>query len=109
MKKLIVGLLGWVATLAVQPAAEAGVDKIVYDLCYADLADWELVCAKRHSRPSTSLGGPAHATCGGSIRASSSELIVVVQPPGSQRGSGWTKTISRDFTFRKEATQCPRA
>ena len=44
MKKLIVGLLGWAVTLSAQPAAQAGVDKIVYDLCYADLIYYELAC-----------------------------------------------------------------
>src|SRR5262249_15109421 len=44
MKMLIVGLLGGVAILAAQPAAQAGVDKIVYDICYADLFKEALVC-----------------------------------------------------------------
>jgi chitodextrinase len=44
MKKLIVGLLGWAATMTAQPAAQAGVDTIVYDSCYADLLSYEVVC-----------------------------------------------------------------
>jgi Tol biopolymer transport system component/PKD repeat protein len=30
--------------LAAQPAAQAGVEKIVYDECYADAVNWEVVC-----------------------------------------------------------------
>src|SRR5262245_37521627 len=44
MQKLIGVLLGLAIALAAQPAAEAGVDKIVYDSCYADAFNWVLVC-----------------------------------------------------------------
>ena len=56
MKKLIVGLLGWAATLAAQPAARAGVDKIVYDSCYADVINWETVCSVYMADPDGSGG-----------------------------------------------------
>ncbi len=44
MKKLIVALLALAAALAAQPVAQAGVEKIVYDWCYADAFNWEIVC-----------------------------------------------------------------
>ncbi len=44
MRKLIVALLGLAAALAAQPVAQAGVEKIVYDECYADAVNWEIVC-----------------------------------------------------------------
>ena len=44
MKKRLVALLGFAGALAVHPSAEAVGDKIVYDQCYADALNWELVC-----------------------------------------------------------------
>ncbi len=45
MKKLIAALFGLAAALAAQPVARAGVEKIVYDECYADAVNWEIVCS----------------------------------------------------------------
>src|SRR6266540_5674201 len=44
MKKTIAALLGLAGALAAHPTAQAGGDKIVYDQCYADAINWELVC-----------------------------------------------------------------
>jgi hypothetical protein len=51
MKKVITALFGVVVASAVPAAAQAPVEMIVYDQCYADAINWEYVCGVYMSDP----------------------------------------------------------
>ena len=74
MKRLIAALLGLATALAAQPAAQADVEKIVYDECYADAFNWELVCGIYMMDPDGS----------NSVRLTTSGTDPVWSPDGSR-------------------------